>query len=143
MGLSHFLLLPLLHDDKTLGTGLWKEILRQAEGGPARERGLQAHLLSPDLYFLSFLSLVAFPSFLSLPISFLSLLCAPLMHPGSPPACHRGKGAVIPFLHIHLLLRWAVGRNPWAPRLLPASFGLRVTSGTCVLGGLAGRPGRR
>lgn len=52
------------------------------------------------------------------------LLCAPLMHPGSLPACHRGKGAII-FLHIRPLPCRAVGTlGPPDCSLLPLACGL-------------------
>uniref|UniRef100_A0A2R9A476 Uncharacterized protein n=1 Tax=Pan paniscus TaxID=9597 RepID=A0A2R9A476_PANPA len=65
MGLSHFLLLPLLYGDKTLGTQLWTERssnrLRgtRHQGSRSQASPLSAHLTFPifpiscDLFLLS------------------------------------------------------------------------------------------
>lgn len=68
MGLSHFLLLPLLRGDKTLRLGCGERSSNRLRGaGPGEQGGLQAHPPSSDLRFPSFLSSLTFPSSLLSP----------------------------------------------------------------------------
>uniref|UniRef100_A0A7N5P7Q1 Uncharacterized protein n=1 Tax=Ailuropoda melanoleuca TaxID=9646 RepID=A0A7N5P7Q1_AILME len=90
MGLSHFLPLPFLHGDKTLGTQLRTErsSCRRGGAGPGRA-GLQARPRSSDPGFPIF-PIACDLSFLSphcpQPFSASLLLCTVLMHLGSLPA---------------------------------------------------------
>ncbi|XP_034866111.1 transmembrane and coiled-coil domains protein 2 isoform X2 [Mirounga leonina] len=100
MGLSHFLPLPFLHGDKTLGTQLRTERSSSSRGGAGPGRaGLQACPCSSDP------GLPIFP--ISCDLSFLSpyrphlfsaslLLCAILMHLGSLPAGVEGGCLLLP-----------------------------------------------
>ena len=129
MGLSHFLLLPLLHGDKTLGLGCGQWSSNRLRRVWPWESGAPGPPAFIRPCFPSFLSSVTFPSPLSLPPilsqSLCSFLCATLMHSGSLPACLRGKGAVLSLLHIHLLPRWMAGTpRPPAWALLPSACGL-------------------
>lgn len=120
--------------------------------GPGRgdSRPTCCHLTC--IFYLSYL-LWPFLPFYPSPHPFsVFLLCASLMHPGSLPACHREKGAVI-FLHICPFLCWAVGTlGPPDCFLLPSACGLLlglVSSGAPPAGRVvvcsaasSGRPGR-
>uniref|UniRef100_A0A2K5Y4G5 Uncharacterized protein n=1 Tax=Mandrillus leucophaeus TaxID=9568 RepID=A0A2K5Y4G5_MANLE len=92
MGLSHFLLLPLLHGDKTLGTQLWTErSSNRLRGTRSQGSGAQASPLSAHLTFPIFpISCDLFLPFSPSPSSFLSLSSPflPARLVGSKGGCH-------------------------------------------------------